>query len=81
MARKQTAEQIAETAMDLIEQLKATAIAETRSDFAAAFAKLATAAERTVRNHQDKDKRPVTDDFRAGLAFAAELLAADDFDA
>jgi hypothetical protein len=81
MARKLTAEKLTENAATLIEQIAGTAQAEIRKDLAARIAELAKAPEQELTSCMDNDRRPVTDDLRAGLALAAELLADLDFDA
>jgi hypothetical protein len=70
-----TAEELAETTASFVDRLRSTAAAETRTEMAAALRALATGSEKQLTGHMEKDVRPVTDDLRAGLALAAELLA------
>lgn len=75
MARKQTADQLTENACSLIEQIQDAAATEVRKDFANCLRELARGTDERLMGHMEKDKRPVSDDLRAGLALAAELLA------
>lgn len=79
MTSTQTAEQIAEAAAALIEQLGRTARTETRTDMAYELDKLAKSPAAIIVDCMKADRRPVTDELRAGLALAAELLADLDF--
>lgn len=80
MARSAT--QLTETATGLIAQIADQAQAEARKYLADRIAKMArgtAAADKELRDCMT-DELQITDDFRAGLAFAAELLADPDFD-
>lgn len=77
-----TAEELTETAHGFVEAIRLAASTETRKEFADALAELAKATQKRIVSCMQNDQRAVTDDFRAGLAFAAELLAdVDNFDA
>lgn len=76
-----SAEELTDTASGLIEGIRRAAIAETRKDFAEALASLAKGSARQLTACMEGDKREVTDDLRAGLALAAELLADENFEA
>lgn len=70
-----SAEELAETAGSFLDRIRSAAANETRLEMAAALLALAKGSENRLIGHMEKDSRPVTDDLRAGLALAAELLA------
>lgn len=80
MARKLTATQLAENAMELIEQIGETTAAEIRRDIADRLADMATDRKNLQLCLDDLSPRQLTDDFVAGLAFAAKLLRDSNFD-
>lgn len=73
-----SAETLTEQAINMVEQIRIAATAETRRDFAQALAKL---AKGSAKNLTETGASTATAGFRAGLAFAAELLADENFDA
>lgn len=81
MARKLTATELTENATALIDQIATTAATENRKDLATRIAELAKGTTAELVDCMENDKRPVTDDLRAGLLLAAELLRDLDFEA
>lgn len=80
MARKLTATQLTENAGSLIEQIAEAATAEARRDIADRLAEMATDHKNLQLCLDEMSPRPLTDEFAAGLAFAARLLRDADFD-
>lgn len=78
MARKLTAEKLTENAGALLEQIAGAATDEARKDIADRLAEMAK-DRKNLQLCLDKP-RELTDDFLAGLAFAATLLRDPDFD-
>lgn len=88
MSRTKTATELAEQIAALAEQLRPAAIAEARQYLAERLAGMAAgteAADQEIRDcFQGGQDMPadykISQDFRDGLAFAAELIADRDFD-
>lgn len=84
MARKQTAGQITETAMGLIDQIGETAIAEARKGLAARLAGMAKgtrAGDQEILDCLEKGLEiEITEDIRLGIALAAEWIGDRHFD-
>jgi hypothetical protein len=72
---KFSAEELVETDGSFLDRIRSAAARETRLEMADALLALAKGSENRLTGHMEKDVRPVTDDLRAGLALAAELLA------
>ena len=73
-----SSETLTEKAISMVEDIRIAAAAETRKDHAKALAQL---AKGSVKALLATGAPATTDDFRAGLAFAAELLADENYDA
>lgn len=83
MARKLSAEKLTDQATDLISQIKDAATAEAREYLAKRLARMASgtaAADKEIADCTEGAQREITEEFRAGMAFAAELLADRNFD-
>lgn len=80
MARKVSAETLTDNATALIEQIAGAATSEARRNIADRLADMASDHKNLQICLDEMSPRELTDDFAAGLAFAAALLRSDDFD-